>query len=154
MYSSPKPEEQPPIVMIIFSGLICTKNGWSEQHKDSSQFTCSPRAKIGFRMLVDHLENARNVCRSMRATLFMPIRFMPTDSCPPIHAHFFHARSYSCPTDSCPEWPIHARAYSCPDLFMAYKTDSCPYLFMPRLVHALYSKELYSLPIHARSFSL
>ena len=27
MYSSPKPEEQPPIVMIIFSGLICTKNG-------------------------------------------------------------------------------------------------------------------------------
>ena len=27
MYSSPKLE--PPIVMIIFSGLICTKNGWS-----------------------------------------------------------------------------------------------------------------------------
>ena len=79
-----------------------------------------------------------------RATLFMPIRFMPTDSCPLIHTHFFHARSYSCPTDSCPEWPIHARAYSCPDLFMPYKTDSCPYLFMPRLVHALNSKKMYS----------
>ena len=25
----------------------------------------APRAKIGFRMLVDHLENARNVCRSI-----------------------------------------------------------------------------------------
>ena len=68
-----------------------------------------------------------------RATLFMPIRFMPTDSCPPIHAHFFHARSYSCPTDSCPEWPIHARAYSCPELFMPYMTYSCPYRFMPTL---------------------
>ena len=56
----------------------------------------------------------------MRAALFMPIRFMPTDSCPPIHAHFFHARSYSCPT-----------------LFMPTRTYSCRNLFMPRLIHAM-----------------
>ena len=55
-----------------------------------------------------------------RAALFMPIRFMPTDSCPPIHAHFFHARSYSCLT-----------------LFMPTRTYSCRNLFMPKLIHAM-----------------
>ena len=54
------------------------------------------------------------------AALFMPIRFMPTDSCRLIHAPSFHARSYSC------------RA-----LFMPSRTYSCPYLFMPTLIHAL-----------------
>ena len=47
-------------------------------------------------------------------------QWWPTDSCPPIHAHFFHARSYSCPT-----------------LFMPTRTYSCRNLFMPRLIHAM-----------------
>ena len=44
-----------------------------------------------------------------RAALFMPIRFMPTDSCPLIQAPSFHAEPYSCPVGL-----MHARTYSCP----------------------------------------
>ena len=75
-------------------------------------------------------------------------RFMPV----PIHAQIcsgplrpIRARPYSCQDWFMPciakffsQLPIHARAYSCPDLFVPYKTDSCPYLFMPILIHARY----------------
>ena len=92
----------------------------------------------------------------------MPTYSCRTDSCRPIHARPIralydrfmpvpiHAKNYSCPT-----WLIHASTYSCQDWFMPWKSKkismdySCPYLFMPRTVHA--PDDLFMpVPIHAR----
>ena len=73
-------------------------------------------------------------------------------SCRLIHAGPIHADRFM-PTDSCPLWPIHARAYSCQGLFMPIRTYSCRNLFMPRLIHALKIPKKYLWIIHARTFS-
>ena len=64
--------------------------------------------------------NHLNVVMYLRVSaLFVPCRFVPADSCRPIHAR-----------------PICALTNSCHTLFMPICADSCPALFVPGPIHA------------------